>query len=136
MSSPTTRQNRAQRKKDADQARWARRPSVALDVQGQHHARHGGPNIGNAKDATGHISLRSAIQAANARGGSSTIILASGTFALTILGANEDNGATGDRDIKSNLTIKGKSSAKTIIDGNDNDRVSQVLSGEVSISGV
>ncbi len=52
------------------------------------------------------------------------------------VGVNEDNDATGDLDINSNLTIKGKSSAKTIIDADDNDRVFQVLSGKVSISGV
>src|SRR5262245_28673665 len=36
------------------------------------------------KDAAGHISLRSAIMAADASGGSNTIKLRSGTFKLTI----------------------------------------------------
>ena len=93
-------------------------------------------NLHNGKDATGHISLRSAIQAADAQGGSNTIIVPSGTFTLTIAGAGEDASATGDLDITGNLTIKGKSSASTIIDGNNLDRVFQILSGKVSISNV
>ena len=55
---------------------------------------------------------------------------------ITIAGANEDNAATGDLDIKGNLTIKGKGPASTIIDGNSLDRVFQVFSGKVQISGV
>ena len=93
-------------------------------------------NLHNGKDATGHISLRSAIQAADAKGGSNNIILPSGTFTLTIAGAGEDASATGDLDINDNLTIKGKSSASTIIDGNNLDRVFQILGGKVSISNV
>lgn len=93
-------------------------------------------NLHNGKDSTGHISLRSAIQAADAKSGSDTIIVPSGTFTLTIPGQGEDASATGDLDITGNLTIKGKSSAKTIIDGNNLDRVFQILSGKVSISNV
>ena len=93
-------------------------------------------NLKNGKDATGHISLRSAIEAADAHGGANTIILPAGTFTLTIAGAGEDASATGDLDITGNLTIKGKSSASTIIDGNNLDRVFQVLGGKVSISKV
>src|SRR3954465_14263445 len=93
-------------------------------------------NLNNGKDATGHISLRSAIQAADVHGGSNTIILPSGMFTLTIAGAGEDASATGDLDITRNLTIKGKSSSSTIIDGNNLDRVFQVLGGKVSISNV
>ena len=93
-------------------------------------------NLNNGKDATGHISLRSAIQAADVHGGSNTIILPSGTFTLTIAGAGEDASATGDLDITRNLTIKGKNSGSTIIDGNNLDRVFQILGGKVSISKV
>ena len=41
-------------------------------------------NFQKGKDATGHISLRSAIMAADAKGGSNKIILPAGTFTLTI----------------------------------------------------
>src|SRR5271168_3831012 len=55
-------------------------------------------NLKTGKDASGHISLRSAIQAANAKSNSDTIIVPSGIFKLTIAGANEDLDATGDLD--------------------------------------
>jgi hypothetical protein len=94
-------------------------------------------NLQNGKDATGHISLRSAIMAADAHRGNNTINLSSGKFILTIPGAGEDNDATGDLDIKNNnLTIKGKGAANTIIDGNNLDRVIEILSGKVTITGV
>ena len=93
-------------------------------------------SLKTGKDATGHISLRSAIQAANAKPNADTIILPKGTFTLTIPGANEDLDATGDLDISGNLTIKGKNASSSIIDGNNLDRVFQILSGKVQISGV
>src|SRR6516225_4912533 len=80
-------------------------------------------SLTTGKDASGHISLRSAIMAANAKPNADTIILPAGTFKLTLAGAGEDNYATGDLDIKGNLTIKGKNAASTIIDGNKLDRV-------------
>jgi hypothetical protein len=91
-------------------------------------------NFQNGKDATGHISLRSAIMAADSKGGTNSITLPAGTFKLTIAGADEDKSATGDLDISDNLTIKGNGSANTIIDGNNLDRVIEVLSGNVTIS--
>ena len=93
-------------------------------------------NLKTGKDASGHISLRSAIEAANSRPNSDTILLPNGTIKLTIAGANEDNAATGDLDIKGNVTIKGKRASSTIVDGNSLDRVFQVLFGRVQISGL
>ncbi len=74
--------------------------------------------------------------AANAHPGSDTIILPAGTFTLTIPGRDENNDATGDLDIQSNLTIKGKGAGATIIDGNQLDRVIHILSGKVTLSGL
>ena len=91
-------------------------------------------NLQNGKDSTGHISLRSAIQAANATPGSDTINLPGGTFTLTIAGAGESTGATGDLDITGNVTIKGNGTTSTIIDGNSLDRVFQVLGGSTTIA--
>ena len=93
-------------------------------------------DLRTGKDATGHISLRSAIMAADARGGSNTIKLRTGTYTLTIAGANEDASATGDLDILGNLTISRAGAGRTVIDGNNLDRVIQVLRGSVNISGV
>ncbi len=91
-------------------------------------------NLHTGKDASGHISLRSAIMAADATPGPNTINVPSGTFKLTIAGADEDAGASGDLDLKGNIKIKGAGSAVTIIDGNNLDRVLEVLSGNVTIS--
>ena len=90
-------------------------------------------NLKNGKDSTGHISLRSAIMAADSHKGSNTIIVPAGTFTLTIPGANEDADATGDLDVKGKITIKGAGSTNTIVNGNSLDRVFEVLSGNVTI---
>lgn len=62
-------------------------------------------------------SLREAISAANATAGAHTINVPAGTYTLTLAnaGANEDNNATGDLDIKSNVTLVGAGAATTII---------------------
>ena len=83
-------------------------------------------NMKTGQDAAGQISLRSAIEAANAKPNADTIILPAGTFTLTM----------GELDISSNLTIKGKGAGTTIINGNNLDRVFQISSGKVTISGV
>ena len=93
-------------------------------------------DLRTGKDASGHISLRSAIMAANASGGSNTIKLAKGMYKLTIAGANEDASATGDLDIKSNVNIKGSGSRATVIDGENLDRVFDIFQGVTKISGV
>jgi len=93
-------------------------------------------NLKTGQDASGHISLRSAIMAANANPNSDTIDLPTGTFTLTFPGGNEDSDATGDLDIRGNLTIKGKGAGATIINGNNLDRVFEIFSGKVTISGV
>ena len=98
----------------------------------------------NDEFGTGPLcSLREAIQAANsdlafsgcsAGSGTDTIILASDVYKLTLAGANEDNDATGDLDIKSDIIIQGVSSSQTIIQSGLSatsgiDRVIQIFSG-------
>jgi hypothetical protein len=61
-------------------------------------------------------SLRGAIIKANGHGGADTIVLHSGTYALTLVGAAEDAAATGDLDITGDLTLKGDGAGSTIID--------------------
>jgi CSLREA domain-containing protein len=81
-------------------------------------------------------SLREAIQAANtnaafggcsAGSGADTITLPAGTYLLTIPGAGTGN-ASGDLDL-TGITIDGAGASTTIIDGNQLDRVIEVLSG-------
>src|SRR5271157_5741046 len=84
-------------------------------------------NLKTGKDASGHISLRSAIMAANAKPSSDTIVLPAGTFKLTIPPTGGDGSANGDLDISANLTIKGSTTGQSIIDGNSLDRVFQIL---------
>lgn len=81
-------------------------------------------------------SLRAAIIQANASNGHDTIIVPAGTYTLTMAGANEDSAATGDLDIRSDLTISGAGSDRTIIDGGGLDRVLQVFGAKAAISGV
>lgn len=46
-----------------------------------------------------------------------TIVLAAGTYTLTIVGADEDSNGSGDLDIDGDLTIAGADRATTTIDG-------------------
>jgi hypothetical protein len=74
----------------------------------------------------GTVTLRSAIEAANATPGGNIINLTiAGTYKITIPGAGEDNNATGDFDILpvGDLTIQNTSGGTAIVDGNHLDRV-------------
>lgn len=85
----------------------------------------------------GGCTLRAAIREANAFPGTVTINLPAGTYALTIAGKGEENGATGDLDIQGTITIVGAGSSSTIVDGGGLDRVFDVAaSGDATISGV
>ncbi len=63
----------------------------------------------------------------NAGSGADTIRLPYGTIVLTKTGAGEDLAVTGDLDILDDLTIKGKGSCRSAVDGNETDRVFQVI---------
>ncbi len=82
--------------------------------------------------------LRAAIQQANAVAGADTISVPAGTYNLTIAGSNEENSATGDLDINSDVTISGAGMGSTIIANNTSpkDRVLDVRSGSLTITGV
>ena len=90
-------------------------------------------NLQTGQDATGHISLRSAIMAANAHAGADSINLPAGIYRITLPGVGEDNAASGDLDIKGDLTING--SGAPVVDGNALDGVFEVFTGNVRISG-
>ena len=84
----------------------------------------------------GGCSLRAAIMEANALQGADIIDVPAGTYTLSMTGAGEDLGATGDLDITSDITITGAGSGSTLIDGNNADRVLEALAGTISLSGL
>lgn len=94
--------------------------------------------------SNGKCSLREAVRAANsdtavggcpAGNGADTIVLKGGTYKLTRSGRDEDNAATGDLDLRGELTITGAGASSTTVDGNKLDRVFHLQSGtNVTIS--
>ncbi|HEY7067416.1 MAG TPA: choice-of-anchor Q domain-containing protein [Chloroflexota bacterium] len=85
--------------------------------------------------------LRAAVQAANALGGTQTINLGVvGTYVLTVVGANEDSAASGDLDVNGvTLTVANTSGGAIAIDGNGIDRVfdvGPVTSAQLSLTGL
>ena len=79
-------------------------------------------------------SLRAAISEANALTGTQTITLPTGVYTLTLAGMLEDQNATGDLDISSDLKLVGTGAETTIIQagssaGTGVDRVFHVLTG-------
>src|SRR5262245_50404510 len=92
-------------------------------------------DVVNAND--GLLSLREAVLAANASVGvADTINLPAATYFLTLTGANEDAGASGDLDVGGDLTIQGAGAATTRVDGNQADRVFDLRSGSLSLIGL
>ena len=81
-------------------------------------------------------SLREAIIAANAAAGADRVSLPAGTYLLAIAGTNEDAGSTGDLDISDTLLLTGAGISQTTIDGQQLDRVLDLRSGELTISGI
>jgi hypothetical protein len=96
------------------------------------------PGDGYCETSPGNntCTLRAYIQEANVRPGAATVFLPAGQYNLTIVGAAEDNGVTGDLDILDDLTIIGANSATTVIDGNQIDRVFHMIGVKSLISNV
>jgi CSLREA domain-containing protein len=72
--------------------------------------------------AGGACTLRAAVQEANAHAGPDVVSLPPGVFLLTLLGAGEDLGATGDLDVAQELEVRGAGKDATIIDAFKSDR--------------
>lgn len=81
--------------------------------------------------ADGDCTLREAVAAANsdaavdacpAGSGADVVLLSAGTFTLTVAGAPENLGASGDLDITTALTIRGAGPALTTVDAAGNER--------------
>ena len=100
--------------------------------------------VNTTLDVLGHdngmLSLRQAIIDTNGSSTANTISLPAGMYTLTLAGTGENNCLTGDLDImtssKGSLTITGAGAGLTVVDGNSLDRVFQVLSGTVTLSGM
>ena len=75
----------------------------------------------------GKQSLREAITRANTTPGADAIVLPAGVFKITVAGAGEDGNLTGDFDITGTVTIQGAGAGLTIIDGQQLDRVFDVI---------
>ncbi|MEM7245826.1 MAG: FG-GAP-like repeat-containing protein [Acidobacteriota bacterium] len=93
----------------------------------------------------GECTLREAIINANMNGeltsgdcetgeGVNVVAVPAGTYVLTIAGESEDQAATGDLDLRGRVWVRGAGPAFTIIDGNDLDRVFDLVSGRNEIS--
>lgn len=87
------------------------------------------PGDGLCETAAGNntCTLRAAVQESNALTGTDTIELPAGFYLLTIPGSNEDAAATGDLDLRDDVIMSGVGAAETIIDGNDLERIFELL---------
>src|SRR5438552_18685246 len=91
------------------------------------------PGDGICDDGGGRCTLRAAIMEANALPGADTIVLPAGTYTLSIPGAGEDVGATGDLDttddvrIAGSLIVNGSAEPGSVIDAAGLDRVIQII---------
>jgi hypothetical protein len=85
------------------------------------------PGNGYCADATGHCTLRAAIQEANATSVSDTIYLQTDVF-LNRSGSFEDLGKDGDLDITNDLRIEGSGGVRTV-SANSIDRVFHIRNG-------
>lgn len=73
--------------------------------------------------------LRAAIMEANALTGEHSILIASGTYELSLTGSAEDSAQTGDLDITTDITIVNGTNNRPVIDGLGADRVFDVFDG-------
>lgn len=94
------------------------------------------PSSGNPNTSDGTISLRSAIQAANATADPTNIIVPAGTYPQTIPVSGSDGADSGDLNITGKVTLVGEGSDRTIIDAGANDRVLTVSGGPVVLFGL
>ncbi|MFG0316308.1 MAG: choice-of-anchor Q domain-containing protein [Planctomycetota bacterium JB042] len=89
-------------------------------------------------DAPGEqVTLRAAIQEANALAGADSIVLPAGKYVLKRKGSLENGALTGDLDVTDDLTIVGAGATTTTIDAKKaKDRVFHVLGARLTLSGV
>jgi CSLREA domain-containing protein len=101
--------------------------AVTFNVNSTDDAVETFPGDGLCATVGGVCTLRAAIQEANALATADTIVLKAKKYYLTIPGEANEASATGDLDITDSLTIRGVSSAQTIINGGALDRVFEII---------
>lgn len=85
------------------------------------------PSDGNCATDLGVCTLRAAVQEARAMQRPVTVNVPPGTYAITLDGADEDAGATGDLDLGGEVTIAGDGGREaTVVESAVNDRVFHV----------
>lgn len=77
-----------------------------------------------------------AVDACPAGDGVDQILLSAGVYRLTQTGRDEDQGQTGDLDLRGSIQITGVNSATTIIDGNVTDRVLDLHEGRLTLENI
>jgi hypothetical protein len=109
--------------------------AAAFAVNGTYDAVDVFPGDGKCTDAAGNCTLRAAIQEANALPGWDDVKVPGGTYPLTLIGPGEDAGATGDLDVHSELGLYGDGPRRTVVDGQQSDRVFDLRSASVAMTG-
>ncbi len=95
------------------------------------------PGDGVCGATGGACTLRAAVQESNASPGADGIILPAGTYVLTLVGGDEAAAATGDLDVTGEVTVAGSGASTTIIDGNAQSRLFEVLpTGDLALQRV
>src|SRR5438552_3895635 len=90
-------------------------------------------DLQTGQDAAGHVSLRSAMMAANASPGEDEILLGAGIFRLTQPGPGEDLARTGDLDVHGDLSIQGSGSSNTVLDSSQVERLFEVFQSDLHL---
>jgi len=88
-------------------------------------------DVVNARD--GKLSLREAINLANAATQPDTIVLAAGTYPIASAPAVSDDNASGDFEITRSMTIEGQGAGITTVDAAGKDRIFDVL-GTINVT--
>jgi CSLREA domain-containing protein len=106
--------------------------SPTFTVTSQTDAALATPSSALCETSAHTCTLRAAIQAADNRGGASTIALPAGYYRLTIASSGANEPSNGDLDIKGTgtaITLDGATAATTLIDANHIDRAFAVQHG-------
>jgi hypothetical protein len=99
---------------------------------------HWKPGTGACETAPGdgRCTLRAAIMEANAEPGKDRIVVPAGTYYLSTAAIVDDYSIFGDLDITDDLVIEGAGVGATILDGSSRDRILDIHSARVEVSGL